>query len=445
MRTRFAAWWDALRTSYWFVPGLMTLAATALAVATTTGDHWLGERGRQLALFAGSPDGARAMLSTVAGAMITVAGLTFSVTIVALTVASQQFGPRLLRNFMRDTGNQVVLGTFVSTFVYCILILGAIRSVEEDGFVPSVSVSIGVTLALASLGVLIYFIHHVSSSLHASQLIHAVGIEIDASIDRLFPEELGEQTPAEDPDALPEVAGRDGEPVYAQANGYLQAIDNQGLMEAAIGLDLLIRMERRPGDPIVRGMRIAHVWPTATPKTERMINETLIVGVQRTPVQDLEFSIDQLVELAVRALSPGVNDPFTATTSVDRLTTSLCTLADRDIPSPVRRDEDGRPRVIAKPWTFAGAIDAAFDQIRQYATTSASVTIRLLEALVIIAHRVRREEDFVAVRRHAGMILRGSESLPEPLDREVVHARYAKVLAALEEPRPARHRGHDRE
>jgi uncharacterized membrane protein len=149
-------------------------------------------------VFAGTAEGARAMLATLAGAQVTLAGLTFSITIVALTVASQQFGPRLLRNFMRDTGSQVVLGTFIASFVYCVLVLGQIRGGETD-VVPSLSLAVAVALVLASLGVLIYFIHHVSASIHASELIAVVGADVDAAIDTLFPEEAGRRFPFTSP------------------------------------------------------------------------------------------------------------------------------------------------------------------------------------------------------------------------------------------------------
>jgi len=150
MKTRLLAYWDALRTSYWFVPTLMAIGAVGAALLSVTFDRRARELAGRFTVFAASPDGARAMLSTVASATITVAGLTFSLTIVALTVASQQFGPRLLRNFMRDLSNQIVLGSFVAIFIYCLLVLGAIRSPEEDAFVPYLSVTIGVGISILS-------------------------------------------------------------------------------------------------------------------------------------------------------------------------------------------------------------------------------------------------------------------------------------------------------
>jgi uncharacterized membrane protein len=182
-----------LRSSYWFVPSVMALLSIGVALGMIVVDQSVGEDGIQgyWWIYAGGPDGARAVLATVAGSIISVAGVTFSIKIAALTLASQQFGPRLLRNFMADRGNQFVLGTFIATFLYCLLVLRTVRSWEDAEFVPHLSVTLGVLLAVASLGVLIYFIHHIAASIQASNVIARVSGELQAAIDRLFPEDLG--------------------------------------------------------------------------------------------------------------------------------------------------------------------------------------------------------------------------------------------------------------
>ncbi|HEY9088242.1 MAG TPA: DUF2254 domain-containing protein, partial [Anaerolineaceae bacterium] len=210
MNIRLQNYWDELRASYWFVPSLMVLFAIGLSFATLNFDRAQHATAARLQLFwGGGPEGARGLLEVIAGSMMTVASLTFSLTIVTFSQASAQFGPRLLRNFIRDTGNQVVLGTFVSTFVYCLLILRSIRSAVEaqpglagvEAFVPEFSISVGIVLALLSLGVLIYFIHHVSQSIYAPNVIAHVAQDAMLAIDRLFPKE-------EDPLALPAEASR---------------------------------------------------------------------------------------------------------------------------------------------------------------------------------------------------------------------------------------------
>ena len=186
--------WDSLRSSFWFVPATMAACAVALALASVSLDEavtyeWIKAQGWA---YTGGAEGASLVLSTIAGSMITITGVVFSMTLVALSLASSQLGPRLLRNFMRDRMNQVVLGTFVATFVYCLVVLRTIRRADEVLFVPHISVTFGVLLALVGLGVLIYFIHHVSVSIQADEVVARVGKELMAEIDRLFPEESGE-------------------------------------------------------------------------------------------------------------------------------------------------------------------------------------------------------------------------------------------------------------
>lgn len=428
MKTRLLAYWDELRTSYWFLPSLLAIAALGLAWSTLQVDARWGEWTAPVGVFAATPSGARSILSGVAAAMITIAGLTFSIVIVAITVASQQYGARLLRNFMRDVSNQFVLGAFIAIFIYCLLILGAIRSEAPQGYVPDLSVTLSVVLTVLGLGVLIYFIHHVSSSIDAAQLINVVGGEVDDNVDRLFPETLGEEAP----DTPTDASDAPGVDVVATASGYVQAIDDESLLAAAQQHDVVIRLERRPGDRVVEGTRIAVVVGHADDRVCEAINQALVIGNRRTALQDLEFSIDQLVEIAVRALSPGINDPFTAILCIDRLTISLSRLARRRIPRRERFDGEGQLRVIARPWTFAGALDTAFDQIRQYGNTSTAVAARLLESLAILAGCVRRPTDVAALLRQTALVERDYDRAPHDVaDRQDVHDRAARVRRIL--------------
>ena len=227
--TRLRAFWESVRTTYWAVPSLMAVIAIGLSVAMIHVDEVLTPKfiGTLSWVYTGGPEGARAVLSTIAGSMITVAGVTFSITIVALTLASQQFGPRLLRSFLRDLGNQIVLGTFVSTFLYCLLVLRTVRGNDDAQFVPHLAVTLGVLLAMLSLGVLIFFIHHVSMSIQASQIIANVAGDLEGAVARLFPEQLGqERAPRHrEHDRSPRRLRRDASAVPADSNGYVQAID----------------------------------------------------------------------------------------------------------------------------------------------------------------------------------------------------------------------------
>lgn len=442
MRTQIFKYWDRVRSSFWFLPAVMAGAAVALAFVSVTLDEavtgWL-----LLAwgwTFTGGAEGASSVLGIVAGSMITIAGVVFSMTLVALSLASSQLGPRLLRNFMRDTTTQVVLGTFVATFLYCLLVLRTIRRAEEVAFVPHLSVTLGVLFAVASVGVLIYFIHHVSVSIQANEIVARVGTELIEGIDRLYPEHIGRgapRIPTEPPDAdFLDAFDREARPVGAAGDGYLQFIDADALMALAMQEDAIIRLERRPGHYVVAACPLVLVWPgkRVTDQLTERVNSAFALGNQRTTGQDIEFAVNQLVEIAVRALSPGLNDPFTAITCVDRLGSALCRLATRDMPSPYRHDSQNQLRVIAPAATFPTITDTAFDQIRQYGRSSAAVTIRLLETIAVVAGFAHRPEDRAALLRHAEMIARGArDRLSEDEDRRAVEERYQAAIQLCSE------------
>ena len=438
MKTKLLNLWEAVRTSFWFIPGLLVFAAIGLALAIVTIDQQVDlEPNRAFGLlYTGGPEGARAILSTIAGSMITVAGVAFSITIVALTLASSQFGPRLLRNFMRDTGNQMVLGIFIATFIYCLLVLRSVLTVGEHVFVPSLSVTFAMALALVNVGVLIYFIHHVSTSIQADHVIAAVYRELSENLQRLFPEELGTGSAEGDRDGPrpEEVSDAHAHRSTASESGYLQAIDSDGLLDLACKSDSLFHLQYRPGEFIVAGSTLVTV-ECKEPLDESLaeqIADSFISGPQRTPEQDAEFAIHQLVEVAARALSPGINGPFTAITCIDRLGSALCFLAKRAFPSRYCYDEEGELRMIARPITFTGITNAAFDQIRQYGRSSVAVTIRLLEALTMIAAHTRTQEQRQAILRQAEMIARASkDALPEENDRQDVEERYKALRSEI--------------
>ena len=440
MNAKLANLWDRLLSSLWFIPTLMAVLAVGLSFATISLDQQVRYEflNRIGLVWAGGPDGAYALLSTVAGSMITVAGTVFSISIVALTLASSQFGPRLLRNFLRDTGNQVVLGTFIATFVYCLLVLRTIRSPEETLFVPYFSVTIGVLLAMTSIGVLIYYIHHVSVSIQAPQIVATVGRSLNQQVAQLYPRQLGRnEHPTEvrqRNEELPPAFDRDAVTFTGPASGYVTSLDNDRLMKLAAQHDLVIQLVHRPGDFVVRGATLGLVWPSEHVSLElkRDLADTFVMGLQRTPLQDVEFLFNELVEVAIRALSPAINDPFTAMASVDWLGAALCHLAQTEFPSPYRYDDQDNLRIVADPITFAEAVDTAFDQIREYGRTSTAVTLRLLDTLAIIAARTRTEDQRAALLRQAAMIERGSRTgLAEEMDRAKVQAYYQKLLRSL--------------
>jgi len=435
VKSQFFKYWYRVRSSFWFVPTTMAGAAVVVAIGSVRVDKaaaaWLAlHAGWE---FTGGAEGASAVLGIIAGSMITIAGTVFSMTLVALSLASSQLGPRLLRTFMRDTSTQVVLGTFIAAFVYCVLVLRTIRRAEEALFVPHLSVSLGVVLAVVSVGVLIYFIHHVSVSIQANEVAARIARELLQKVDLLFPEHAGHAghpiTMAPDADILA-AFDRDSGAVPAKESGYLQFIDRHALLALATREDVVIRLERKTGNFVVAGCPLVVISPKArvTNQLAERVQSLFVLGHQRTSDQDIEFGVNQLVEVAVRALSPGVNDPFTAMACVDQLGSVLCRIAGRDMLSPYHYDEQHHLRVIGRVDTFQEVVDAAFNQIRQYGRTSAAVTIRLLETIAVITGFVHRPEDRATLLRHAEMITRGArEGLPEEEDRRVVEERWVAV------------------
>jgi uncharacterized membrane protein len=442
MKVQIFRKWDNVRSSFWFLPTIMASGAMAMAFATVAMDkpvtNWLTLNWDWA--FTGGAEGASALLGAIAGSMITIAGVVFSMTLVALSLASSQLGPRLLRNFMRDTTTQTVLGTFVATFLYCLIVLRTIRRAEESLFVPHLSVTLGVLLAVVSVGVLIYYIHHVSVSIQVNEIVARVGEELIEGIERLFPESIGggaPRIPTEPLDAeFLDTFGREARPIGAARDGYLRYVDGDALMTLAMEEDIVVRLERRPGHYVVADRPLALVWPGNKVNDQLVdrINSAFALGNQRTPGQDIEFAVNQLVEIAIRALSPGVNDPFTAIACVDHLGSALCRLAQREMPSPYRYDSEDQLRVITPVFTFTDVTDTAFNQIRQYSRSSSAVTICLLETIAGVAGCVQRPEDRAALLRHAKMIARGARAgLLEEEDRQKVEERFQSANQLLSE------------
>lgn len=432
-----------MRGSFWFLPALMAIAAVALAFGVLELDR--GAAGRRVASwglgYGGSAEGASTVLQTIASSMITIAGVVFSITLVALSLASSQFGPRLLRNFMRDTANQAVLGVFVATFLYCILVLREVRRSDESLFVPHIGVAVGVLLAVVGIAMLVYFIHHVSTSIQADEMIARVGAEMREGIDRMFPQRIGpggrESISAEV--LLPESFAREARTIEAERDGYLLRVDPDTVMGVATRGGLLVRLHRRPGDYVIAGSALASAWPGARvdDSAAGKIAGAFALGLQRTPVQDVRFSLEQLVEIAVRALSPGVNDPYTALACIDRIASALHLLAGREMPSAYRADDQGHLRVVAVPSTFGEFLDAAFDPVRQHGRGNVAVTMRLLATIRLVAPGARDAADREALRRQAEMIARGAcEALPEVEDRRAALHAYEAALDALRTRKP---------
>jgi uncharacterized membrane protein len=441
MTTWWLRVWDGLRSSFWFLPTIFGVGGALLAALFMWGDHLLSpdEDGPFDWLMLSDAESARTLLSAILTAIIPVMTVVLSITVVALTLASSQFGPRMLRTFMQDRGTQAVMGVFVGTGVYCTLVLGMTGRFGDAVAAPHVASLGAVLLALVSLGVLVYFIHHIACSIQAPYVIAAVGRDIDMAIHRWFPNELTDAEllaaathPQQRPDPPRPV---DEAFTIASADmGYLQTIDYDAIAALAAERDLVVHLPLRAGDVVYRGQAVAHVWPRerVDDQLARRVRRNMVTGRYRTPTQDVEFAIDQLVEIAVRALSPSLNDPVTAANCVDRLAQGLCSLAGRRISTTEIRDASGEVRLIVACSSFRGMVDGAFDKIRQHGRRDVAVTLRLLEAIGRIAPSVRTAEQRAALRRQADMIHRGAhEVFDEEEDRHAATRRYRAAIDAL--------------
>jgi uncharacterized membrane protein len=437
LRLPFGSEWrrEALRTNLWLVPILEVIGAIGLYAITHVVDRagYHGSISIPSWLIFGSADSSRLILTSLAAAVITVVGVVFSITIVTLTLASTQFGPRMLRNFIRDRGTQFTLGTFVATFVYSTLVLISIGPGSgKDAFVPHLSIAVSVGLVTLSMGVLIYFIHHIATSIQLPEVIASIAGDLSRAIDAETPEA---RMTLETGPSVPELLRRlqeGGGTVPAPSSGYLQFIRHQTLIGLAIERGAVIRLLHRPGHFLVAGHPMAVVLPPdAADAVTRALRRAHITGPNRTLAQDLPFAVDQLVEIAIRALSPAVNDPFTAMTCVDWLGDSLCKITTRWHPIRVHRDGHGYVRVITAHVSYERLVERAFEKIRQAGRGMPAVMIRQLEALTKIIDHTSTSEQRELLLAQAAMILRSSEeSVPEPADLADIKQEYDEVIDA---------------
>ena len=436
MRSRLpvpSAWRrEALRTNLWLVPTV----EIALAVLLFAGTHVLDRAAYNGSLtlpsffISGTADAARQILTAIAAAVITVVTLVFSITIVTLTLASTQFGPRMLRNFIRDRITQFTLGSFVATFIYAILALVSIGPGSHGEFVPHISITVTMGLVILDVVVLVVFIDHIAKSIQLPQVIASIAGDLSGAIDAetaLPASDVHKAGPS-----LPELLARldeDSGVVRAPGSGYLQYVSMRTLIDISSARHAVIRLLHRPGHFVVEGEPLADVWPmAAAPGVARALGGAHATGPHRTLTQDLSFAVDQLVEIAIRALSPAVNDTFTALACIDWLGDGLCKIAAQWQPIPVHRDAAGHVRVIAVTVGFRRLLERSHDKIRQASRGMPAVMIRQLDSLTKLMAYTTSAEQRQMVLEQAAMILRASEeSVPEEADRADVQRHYDDV------------------
>lgn len=386
---RFGLIWRRVSGSLWFVPALLVVLGVALAFCLVEA-HTLFDRGLSKSwprLFGAGAEGARGMLTAIASSMATVAGVVFSITIVALSLAASQYSPRVLRNFMSDRPTQVVLGAFLAIFAYCLIVLRTIRGEEDGPFVPSVAVFAGVLMAFVGIGLLIYFIHHVAMAIQVPYIVGRITTETKMGIERLFPSDIGEASGSK-----PQLCG-DSPPspdraklLRAQKDAYLTSVDGEGLVNEACRLDRLLVVMPRVGDFVTAGEVLIQVSGDDDLDGADCGNLLQCFGWQseRDVHQDVQYGIQQLVDVALRALSPSTHDPTTAVLCVDHLGALLKRLSSREMAASLR-EKHGKPRVWVRGPIYEELVETALSSVTQHAGTHAVVHVRLMAAVACAA------------------------------------------------------------
>lgn len=423
MKARLLKVLQDLTDAFWTLPALIVMALSGLGLLVVEIQSldqrlsWIPEGW----VYGGGDTGARTLLGAIASSTISVAGTLFSITIAALTLASSQMGPRLLRNFMRDRGNQVTLGVFLGTFGYALLVLRSVRGGEESAFVPALGVTIGLVLAGACVALLIYFIHHVASRINVDTVIDLVSDDVLRDIRRLTLDEA--------PPAPPEpIDWMHACEVCLDQSGYLQQLDAHALVDWAERHDCVVLFLRRPGDFVLPHAPIARLSKPVD-GAQAAIRDAIALSRQGGSPADLTFPIGQLVEVAVRALSPGINDPRTAISVLNRLAAALAELAHRHLDDGVR-ERDGVVRVRFPSLDYAEVATVMFEMIRESAGRSPSVLIHMVTVLAEVAGIERAPDRLEVLRRHARVAeAEGQALFVNDADRERLAEAYAGFLA----------------
>ncbi|GGE92835.1 DUF2254 domain-containing protein [Massilia psychrophila] len=426
-----------MRASFWFLPCVIVALAIALAVTLTHLDgsaleQWMKRYPR---LFGASAAGGREMLSTVAGSMISVVGIVFSMTLVALALASSQYSSRVLRTFMRSRVTQASIGIFAGIFVYCLIVLRGVHGTDDSVFVPVLAVSVAMLLAIVGVVVLIVFIHHIALSIQASTILANIAEETIDAMASIFPQmddpSLANQSQA-DAAAAALVETLCWIAVPAPKSGYLQSVDHAALLHIACEGKLIVRVERDVGQFVLADTPIFSVsGESASARTACALHATIAVSPYRTVEQDPAFGVRQLVDVALKALSPGVNDTTTAVQCLDYIGAVMATMARRAIPSPYRYAEGELKIVVVAP-DFASMLAAAFDQIRRSAGGNVAVILRMIASIDMLGSLAvgkGRQEDLLAQLDYLAEI--SARTVPAPHDSALVARRLAPVRRAL--------------
>ena len=418
---------DQLADAFWLVPAAMVLGSIALALGLLQVDRAGVLLDGVLSdwLYNGGGTGARTLLGAIAASAIGVASTVFSITIAALSLAAAQMGPRLLRNFTRDRGVQMSLGAFLGTFSYALMVLRSVRTQEEGAFTPQLALSVGILLAFVCVAVLVYFVDHMASRINVDTVVELVSQDVHEAMAAL-------KTEQPQPPLPPPQLWQHGAPVLDGRRGYLQHLDEDALADWAFKQGTALRLLVRRGDYVFPGAPIA-VLSVPVAGAEEAIRAATALGETRGSSGDAEYAVRQLVEVAVRALSPGINDPHTAMSVLQRLGAALCDLAGSHLPNGVFLREDQVTLLVPKA-SYASFTDLMFHMVRQNAQGTPAVLIRMLDVLIaVVSCEMDATRRAVLLGHAERVVVDARRTVHNRSDLQEILARYSTLLAVSDQ------------
>ena len=417
-----------LREAYWLVPAALTGGALLLSVGLVEVDGRLQREGLALA-FTGGPDSARSILSAIASSMLTLTALVFSITVIVLQLASSQFSPRVLRTFLSDRQNQVTLGVFTGTFVYALAALRSVRGQDGvvDRFVPGLTITAAFVLVLVSVGLFVAYIQHITQSIRVATIIDRIAADADREISRIASADSEDAAARPPPQEVPAV-------LRAPRRGVVLSVDHRKLARRARQDGNWIEVAVRVGDFVPEGAPLAVVHGTADDSEDLV--EAFVFGVERTIAGDLTFGFRQLVDIASRALSPGINDPTTAVQCLDQIHHLLRRLVLQPTPGGQVFDDAGVVRVTHPVFSWEEVVALGLDEIRNVGSTSLQIQSRV-EALLRDLIGIAPADRLAPLEQQLSQLLRRRASDLAPGERP--------DRGAARRPHPEIERAHDRE
>ena len=408
--------WDQFRVSFWFMPLVMAIFAILLSNIFFFIDTLIPDEVLENSQFilSGSAVEMRSTLASLATTTLATAGVVFSLLTLPLSTVASQYGSRLLRIYLSDRTTQIVLGMFTGTFTYCMVTVLKIPRSDQINDLPQLTATFALVLFLATFASLIALIHHISTALQAPNIVAAAGAELCTTVRELSQERVNNhpEVISSDQDTTEKSADGQGDEIYAKTKGYIQSIDLERMLHLAIHANLIINLVKKPGRFIAAGDPIAVVQPAdhVNQHVAVDIRHAFLIGRQRTPTQDLEYAVNQLAEVALRAMSPAINDPFTAMTCIDHLGVGLALYAEQDRPQPNIYDSEGHLRLIYEPVSFDELLSAAFDMLRHASKDNAAVLLKMLDAFETIGRKTQDADRLRELQRQVKLVQAESEA-----------------------------------